>query len=237
MRFEQDVCGVFHLHHAPVVGGGKGLNRRAVELGVAIQNAVEFFDREIVGYFLGGFKIAQAGESIVCLIEGDSSFCEFGGQPVVAVKVKLKPEGTPSGNAKVTQSKNGIDEVEVIMQALARVWLKKSFSGGLIVPRFVGGAPLHGGKDVHQTGMMSTSFQNRLNAVFFSESIDTTDEFDVEPLLLSDGFSVGTNQVAERFGEFWVIEDTDVVGVEIRGHALGITESGQCALDNNAVPA
>jgi len=51
----------------------------------------------------------------------DAVLSEKTGKPLMAVKIKLEPKGTPGGNPDITKPQVLVDKVEVIMQTLSRV--------------------------------------------------------------------------------------------------------------------
>ncbi len=55
--------------------------------------------------------------------------CKLRGQPIVAIEVKLESKEAPSGETQVAQVERLINEVEVIVQALAGIILEKRLTG------------------------------------------------------------------------------------------------------------
>jgi hypothetical protein len=77
----------------------------------------------------------------------------------MAIAVELQPERTPSRHAQIDQPELGIDEVEVVVQALAAVRAQEGLMRLLIVPGLVGITRLHRRDDMHQPGMIPTCGQ------------------------------------------------------------------------------
>ena len=234
--FKEEVRGIFDLHEAPVIRGLEFPGDGTVEQGGAIEDAVKRLNAELIGQALSGRKIVTAGEGVVRELMGDARLGQFGRQPVVAVEVELKTEGTPGGNAQITKAENRIHEVEVIVEALPKIRFQESFVSCFVVPGFVGGAGFHGGEDMDQTRMSSTAVENFLDAVFLAETIDPPNKFDGQSCFLSESFGVGSNSISKRFGEERIVKDTDVVSAQVRRHPIRVTESGKRALDHDSVP-
>lgn len=52
------------------------------------------------------------------MLEGDAGLLELTGQPVAAVAVELETEGRPGGHPEIAQAELGVEEVEVVVEAL-----------------------------------------------------------------------------------------------------------------------
>ena len=82
----------------------------------------------MVRQFLCGGRISDGGEGVVQQGVGYVAAVQLARQPVVAIAVKLQPEGTPGGYPEVTQAEILIDEIEVVVQALAIIESEKQGS-------------------------------------------------------------------------------------------------------------
>ena len=135
---EYDVGGILTLINTPVI-----LHAKAAEDGTEcarelIQSGVDPLRVPAVGDLLGAAPVSNTREGVIHQIEVDIAFAQLRCQPVVAVEIDLQPAGQPCWNPHVAQSKLFVDEIEVVMQALAVVRQQVRFTGLLIVPRLVG---------------------------------------------------------------------------------------------------
>jgi hypothetical protein len=155
----------------------------------------------------------------------------------VAVEVKLQPKRTPGGHAQITQPEFFVDEVEVIMQALAAVGFEKRTVRLLVVPGLVRAATLHGREHVHQTGMVSPFGEDFLDAVFLAEGLQLANELDFHPGFACNPFGVLANVILERFGEVEVIEDANLACAEKLCHAARVARCWQRPLNHDPIQA
>src|SRR5215469_17618982 len=125
LRAEHQISGVLDLHKAPVVGRSEDIEHRTALLGIAIEDAVQFCGRELIGQGLRPLPAVDAHNGVVGKREADPGDGEFSGQPAVSVAIELQAEWTPGGYAQIDQAELSVDEVEVIMQALAGSGRKK----------------------------------------------------------------------------------------------------------------
>ena len=63
----------------------------------------------------------------------------------------------------------GIDEVEVVVEALALLGLETRPPGLLVVPRSIGRASLHRRQDVNEAGVLATLREDLSDAIFLSK--------------------------------------------------------------------
>ena len=108
-----------------MVGLAEHLAHRAQALGVAVQASVQLVGGQGIGQCLRPLDVGDAHEGIAGGREIDAGSTELARQLAVAVAVELQPERTPRGHAQVTQPQHLIDEVEIVVQALARVGLEE----------------------------------------------------------------------------------------------------------------
>ena len=62
--------------------------------------------------------VADLGKGVVEKPEGDALGAELVGQPGMSVAIELQPERHPGGHAQVAEPELGVDEVEIVVQAL-----------------------------------------------------------------------------------------------------------------------
>lgn len=67
----------------------------------------------------------------------------IGCQPVMPVEVDLQAAWQPGGDSHVAQPQFLVDEIEIVVQALAVVWSQERPARCLVVPAFVGRTRLH----------------------------------------------------------------------------------------------
>ena len=138
-----------------------------------------------------------------------SCACATAGQPVVPVEVDLQPARQPRRHAHMAQPQVFVDEVEVVVQALAVVRYQIGLAGLLVVPRLVGRAGLHGRENADQPRMLARAGQNLFHPVFLPE-VPLADELDLDARFRRQPLRVLANPVAEWFGELRIVEDPDL---------------------------
>jgi hypothetical protein len=237
LPFEDEFGGVFGLHDAPVVGKAELPEDGAIALGVEIEDTVKIFDPDVVGEFLGLGEIADGEEGIVLQNVGDRTPAQFEGKPRVAIEIELELKRAPGGNPKVAEPELFVDEVEVIVEALAGIMFKKCFPRRLVMPGPIAGACLHGGEDMHELGLGTTSFQDFLNAVFLAEGVDLSDELDFDTVVLCDTLGVFTNRFPQRLGKLRIVEYPDLVHKQKLRHPFVEAPAGESALNDDTVKA
>ena len=143
------------LHQTPVVGLAKDNKDRTALLGMAIQNPVQDVRGKIVSQRLRLRPVANTEEGVVGQGVIDAGSRQLPGQPTVAITVELKPEGTPRRHAQIDQTPLRVDEIEVVVQALARRRAQKGLMGALVMPRLVRRAGFHDRDDMNQSGVIT----------------------------------------------------------------------------------
>ena len=154
---------------------------------------------------------------------------------MMPVEINLQAEGTPGGNAHITQSQFFVDEIEVVMQALAVVGAQVRLTRRLVVPRPIRGTRFHGGEDPDQTRVLASLLEDLVNLVLLAKALRSSDELDLQPVLDRQLFSVFPQRLAQRLRPARIVKDANLMGVKISRHALGITETRQSALNQHAV--
>src|SRR6202140_5037240 len=114
-----------------------------------------------VGYGLCTVHIGNAQKGVVGLHEPDALALERPGHGAVAIAVELQAERCPGRDPEVAQPEFVIDEVEVVVQTLARLGAQVGLAAALVVPRLVARAGLHRRDDVHQPGCMPRACSTR----------------------------------------------------------------------------
>src|SRR5829696_6719911 len=137
----------------------------------------------------------------------------------------------------MTEAKVWVDEVEVVVEALAAVGLEEGIPGVLVVPRLERGAGLHGAEDVHQAGSGAALGEDLLDAVLLAEGTNPSDELDGEAVLLRQSLRVLTDDITQWLGEPGEVEDPDVASVQLSRKRLGVADVGERAHDEDAVEA
>src|SRR6202023_1438011 len=96
----------------------------AEPLGELVQLAVNPLRLPLVGQPLRLSPIADLDKGIVPQLIVNFALSQLSRQPVMSVEVDLQTARQPGGNTDVGQSQFFVDEVEIIMQALAVVGLQ-----------------------------------------------------------------------------------------------------------------
>ena len=231
------VGGVLDLHEAPVVAGAETAQHRTEPLRPGSEVLMERLCAELVGECLRREGIGDGNEGVIGHLEGDIGLQQLARQPGVAVEVDLQPERGLGRNAHVAQTELLVDEVELEMQALAGGGLEKRAMGGLVVPRLIRRAGLHGREDVDQTGVVSAFGEDLFDPRFLAERLELADELDLQPRLGGEPLGILAQLFAQRRGPLGIVEDTDLVITEKAAHRFGMADIGQRAGDNDPVEA
>lgn len=152
------------------------------------------------------------------------------------VAIDLQPARQPSGNADAAQSQILVDEIEIVVQALAFVWPQKSLASGLIVPGLVDRTWLHGRENTYQPRMLATLGQRLLHQIFLAY-VSFSDELDFDPGLPRQPLGAVSQPFAERLGKLRVVEDPNLPFVEVGGHLRRVADLRQRAENQDAIPA
>ncbi len=99
---------------------------------------MQLFCVQLIGDPLRPCPVGNVDEGIVQQSEIHLPFAQPRSKPVMPVEIDLQTAGQPGRHAHVAQAQFLVDEVEVIMQALAVVGLQKSPPRLLVMPRLIG---------------------------------------------------------------------------------------------------
>src|SRR5579883_647041 len=168
-RAEDQVRGVLGLHDAPVISLAKALLDRAALARIAIEHPVQLLGLEGVGELLRALPVLDAYEGVVREGSLDALGFELSGQPAVAIAVKLQPKGTPGRYPQIAQPHHRVHEVEIVVQAFARVGLEEGLVAGLVVPGLVALAGFHRRDHVHQARMIPALLEDLGHHVLFAD--------------------------------------------------------------------
>ena len=157
-------------------------------------------------------------------------------QPAVAVEIDLQPEGAPGGHPDIAKAQIFIDEIEVVMETSALIWFQIGMGRLFVVPRFVCRARFHRGQDGDQAWLIATLLENLVDQPFFARLV-ATDKLNLDAVLGCQFLCVFPKLVAEWLGKTRIVEDPYLVGIEIPGHAIRMTEPGQGSLDDDSIEA
>ena len=119
-----------------------------------------------VGKVLGLREVIEREKGVFPDHEGNAVLLESCREPIMAIAGELESERTPGGNAETTKAELLIDEIEVVVEALAGIVLEESVSRLLVIPWLIARAGLHGGKDMNKTDIVSPLL--RISLIRFS---------------------------------------------------------------------
>jgi hypothetical protein len=135
----------------------------------------------------------------------------------------------------VAQTEFFVDEVEVIVQALAVVAHQVRFARFLVVPRLVSGTGLHCREDANQSGMSASLGQDLFDKIFLAD-VPLADELDFDSRFGRQSFGVLAKPVAEGFGKLRIVKYPDLSLEQKGSHSFGETDAGQRPEDQHPVP-
>src|SRR5438045_3718584 len=81
---------------------------------------------------------------------------------MMPIEVNLQPERAPGGDAHVAQPQVFVDEIEVVVQALAVVGAQIGLARLFVMPGLIAATRLHSRKDTDQARMRAALAQNLL---------------------------------------------------------------------------
>jgi len=120
---------------------------------------------------LYGTKNRNLQEDVVSEGEADPSGGELAGQPAMSVAIELEAKRAPSRHAQIDQPQLGVDEVEVIMQALAAVRPQEGAMRALVVPGLVAVTGFHRRDDMDEAGMIATDGKHLGDNVLLADMV------------------------------------------------------------------
>lgn len=128
------VSRVFDLRQAKAAFNAKALEDRAERTGSPAEPVMQVACVAAVSKLLCHFEISNGDKGIVSESVLDTGFIYSSRQSVVAVEVELQTQWAPSRHAYVAKSVLRIDEMEVVVQALACVGTQKRLVCHLVMP-------------------------------------------------------------------------------------------------------
>src|SRR3984893_7172761 len=122
-------------------------------------------------------------------------------------RASIRP--TSKRHAQIDQAQLGVDEVEVVMQAFARIRPQEGAMRVLVMPGLVGVAGFHRRDDMHQAGTVATDDKHPGDDVLLADVVLGN---------VFDGNASGTRQlggalahsIAKWFGKSRIVEDPDL---------------------------
>jgi len=234
LLLENNVGGVFGLHDAPVAAILKKSDYRTVHAGISVEYPVNVFDIEVIGQFLRLVEIFDAYKTIVEHDRLDAFFSQLSRQLVMAVEIELEAKRRPCRHSQVTQAKNGVDEIKVVMQTFAAVILEKRFVGIFVMPGLITGAWFHGREYVHKSGIRTALGNNLLNALFLAKVL-FADEVYGKSVLGGNRFCVLSYLFPQRQCPLGIVENTDALLLQKQCHSVCITNAGDGTGQNDTV--
>ncbi len=205
---------------------GESFFDRAAQSGVVIQRLVQLLRLEAVGQLLRRLPVLDADEGIVGQRKADPFGTEPPGEPAVPVAVELQPKRAPRRHPQITQPHHRIDEVEVVVQALARVGLEKRPAARLVVPGLVARASLHRRNHMHQSRMIAAPRDHLRYHVLLAD-MRLGKVLDLNPCCRDQFRRAGPDRVAQRLGKARIIENPNAARRKKACHPRRVTRLRQ----------
>ena len=152
LPLKQHVGGILSLQEAPMVARTEPLSHRTELLRPSVQTSMKLLGVQSLGQPLGPLEVRNLEKSVVGQLVRDAFLVQPVRQPLVSVEIHLQAKRRPRGYPYVAQPEDLVDEVEVVMQALARRGLESGALRVLVVPGTKRRAGLHGREDVRRCG-------------------------------------------------------------------------------------
>ena len=198
---------------------------------------VQPLDGEGVAQRLRLVPVRDAAEGVVQLLEGQTSLLQLARQPVVPIAIELQAKGRPGRHPQIAQAKLLVQEIEVIVQALAILVAQRRLATRLVMPGHEGRAGFHRREDVHQARLQPSHRQHGFDPVFLAKRAHRANELDRDALLTRKLLGVGPDLLPQRLGKAWVVEQPHVMYPQIGRHPFRITDPRQCAGNDQPVIA
>jgi len=233
---EDQVSRVLHLHQAPVIGLPEDFGHRAEALGIPIKAAVQLIGTHGVSERLRPVDILEAHEGVIGKGIIDAGGGELSRQPRMTVAVELQAKRTPGGHPQVAKTEFLVDEVEVVVQALARVGLERGLAAGLVVPRSVALAGFHRRDYMHQPRMIASACEHLRHHVLLAD-VRLVDVLDLDARLGTRLLRTGADAFSQRFGKARVVKDADAPRVKKARHPARVACARERARNHDSVIA
>ena len=215
-----------------MVSAGEVPINRAAAPGQLVKPGVNPFRLPAVGDPLRPLPVRDVRESVVGHPVFDAQLAHLACQPVMAVQANLQPARQPRGHAHVAEAQFLVDEIEVVMQALAVIGNQICLPGLFVVPWLVGRTGLHGRENTDESGLLTPSGEDLFYPIFPPE-IPLADEFDLDTAFGRHLFRALANPVPEWLGELRIVEDPDLALEQKRCQ----TDLRQRAENQHPIPA
>ena len=162
--------------------------------------------------------VGDVQEGVVGHREGHARRRQLPRQPGMTVDVDLQRKRRPGRHAHVAQAERFIDEVEGVIQALARGRFEQGVARGLLEPGPVGGAGLQGGEAVDQAGVVSTRGEDCLDPVLLAKRLVAADQLDGNAGLARQMFGVCPQRLVQGLRALGVVKQADTLVAERPRH-------------------
>ncbi len=127
-----------------------------------------------------------------------------------------------------------VDEIEIVVEALGLPPFQEGWPRLLVVPGAERRAGLDGRKNVHQPRMIAALLEEGLDPLLFAE-VFLGEVVDGQPVLGGEAFGVGSDFIAQRFGELGVVEEANSADPQRLGHRFGVGDVDETAGEDDAV--
>jgi hypothetical protein len=154
----------------------------------------------------------------------------------MTVDIDLKPAGKPCGNPDITEAVIVIDEVDIVVEALAGVVFKERFMGTLVVPWLEGCAGLHGRENTDDARVVAPFFNNVGDDGLLALGA-LSNELNGDVMSVGKLTDVLTDTRGVLLSKLRKVEDADLSCIQKRCHALWMPDGIERALENKAVEA
>ena len=232
---EEDISRELHLHEAPVVSTVKVTRDGAEVLGPFIETPMQALGIETIGERLRLLGFSDRQKGIIGSLKGDPCLGQPLSQPMMAIQIDLQAKRCPGGDSNITEAKDLIDEIEVIMQTLARGRLQTGRLPELVMPGSIRRTALHRREDMHQPWGLTAQSQNRLDPLFFAKRPVIADELDFQRSLGGQPLGMGSKHLSQRLRPAGIVKETNTASTQIPGHGFGMTNLRQHAGNHDAV--
>ncbi len=211
-----------------MVAAGEVRIDRATQPRPLVQPFVDALGFPTIGNGLCLLPVPDVREGVVGHSIFDPGLAQPARQPVMPVQADLQTAGQPGRYPHVTEAKFFIDEIEVVMQALAVIGHKIGLAGLFVVPWLVRRTWLHRRQDADQSRASSPFCQQFLCPILFPYA-SRSDELDLDAGFLRHPLRILANPLTKRFREFRIVENPHLSCIQKRRHSSGVADPRQRA--------
>jgi len=231
---KHDVRGILHLGNGPVIRGLERLHHRAAAPGILIEPGMQPGDRPVVRQPLRRGIVGHLMEGVVLQRKRHARRRQPVGQPGVAVEADLQPVRAPGRYAQVQQAQFRIQEIEIIVQALAAPHRQIGRPTRAAVPHLVRLAAFLGRQNADQARRVASGRAAGLRHLFLAHA-GLPDELDRLPVRRGQRLRGLFDPVSQPHHQRQILRQRPLPAVQVGRHPVPVADRRQRAEEQNPV--